>query len=107
MHSFEIHLVGLVPCWQIAPWTMVTESNMVNDSSLFFLNCFVVRVKNTISTVNPKNVKNVTIQTSYLNGRMQILCTLDSGGCLNMAAGLQNIIIIYQVLLRYCPIFES
>lgn len=81
-------ILKCLPCWQIAPCTIVTESKAVSDTSLSFLNCLVIRDTNMMSTVNPMNVKNVTIQTSNLNGRMHMLRTLESVGCLNIAAGL-------------------
>lgn len=105
-----MHNVKL-PCWQIAPWTIIIESNMVSVSSLFFLYCLVVRAKTTMRTVNPSNVKNVIIQTSNVNGRIDILRTLDSAGCLNKAAGLQIVVygyIQYQKLQVFsCLYFEN
>lgn len=88
--SQKLYVVRGLPCWQIAPWTMVTESKTVNSSSSVSVwNRFVTCDRNTMRNVNPKNVKNVTIQTSNLNGKTQILRTLDNGGCLNKTAGLK------------------
>lgn len=95
-----------IPCWQIAPCTIVTESKTFNVSFSSFLNARVVRDKNAMRIVNPINVKSVTIHTSNLNGRMQMLWTLDSGGCLNNAAGLQSKLNSY-VKSRYIKMITS
>lgn len=79
-----------LPCWQMAPWTMVTASKTDSISLSSCLNRLTIQFRNMISNVNPRNVKNIIVQTSKLNGMTHMLRTLDSGGCLNIVAGLRE-----------------
>lgn len=87
------HILKILPCWQIAPWTNAMISGTV--SRRFLLNLF----KNVNTEINTIYVNNIVSQTSNVNGWVWMLVMFDNLGRLN------NILLLWKkCVFQLCPI---